>query len=450
MWRGGSGPRATSRFRACARGTILEGPLIAGGVCVRAWLLVPSLLLCLASSVAAQVREVPVAFDAAGRVRVVTPALVQRLSLTPPAWPVTGVFAEARLFASGDTFVLAVQRSDGSVDRYALDMAQRQALDAAISTAMAATGRPVTEDRPYDISEPARGAFLRNQMILSAALYMPLAATLSGDGKAGAVIWTLGTGASYFVLSAITKNQSITRAQNHLSTDGALRGLAMSSALLTVAQSDASDDAYVATSLVGALGGAVLGTSLGRKWTDGEAHAATGASTLGALTTLGTLGAVGAIKDNEDNGRLVAGSMLASGVAGYALGVKYPRIAPYRVTSGDVDALYITTAIGVLAGAIPHFKNDPDERALAASLTGGGLAGLLLGERLLARRFDHSEADTWRLWLGAIGGGLMGAGVGILAESNATVGVSLTTVGASAGVWLAHRLISPERASSKR
>ena len=69
-------------------------------------------------------------------------------------------------------------------------------------------------------------------MILSAALYMPLAATLSGDGKAGAVIWTLGTGASYFVLSAITKNQSITRAQNHLATDGALRGLAMSSALL--------------------------------------------------------------------------------------------------------------------------------------------------------------------------------------------------------------------------
>jgi hypothetical protein len=402
------------------------------------------------AGVSAQVRETPVAFDQAGRVRVVTPALVQRLSLTPPAWPVTGLFAEARLFATGAAFVLTVQRSDGTIDRYPLDAAQRQALDAAITTAMAATGRPVTEDRPFDISEPARGAFLRNQMLLTAFLYAPLAATLSGDGKAGAVIWTLGTGASYFVLSAITKNQSITRAQNHLATDGAIRGLTMSSALLTVVQADASDDAYVATSLAGALGGAVLGASLGRKWTDGEAHAATGVSTLSALTALGTLGAAGAIKDNEDNGRLVAGSMLASGVAGYALGVKYPRIAPYRVTSGDVDALNITTAIGVLAGAIPHLRNDPDDRALAASLTGGGLAGLLLGERLLAKRFDHTEADTWRLWLGAIGGGLVGAGLGILGETNATIGVSLTTVGASTGVWLAHRLISPERASPRR
>jgi len=383
---------------------------------------------------------------------VVTPALVQRLSLTPPVWPVTGAFAEARLFAVSDAgFVLAVQRADGAVDRYPLSAPQRQALDQAITTAMATTGRPVTEERPFDISEPARGAFLRNQMLLTAFLYAPLAATLSGDGKAGAVIWTLGTGASYFVLSAITKNQTITRAQNHLATDGALRGAAMASGVLAVAQTDANSDAYVATSLAGALGGAVLGASLGRSWTDGEAHAATSGSSLTALTTLGVLGSSGALDADRDNGRLVAGSMVATGIAGYALGVRYPRIAPYRVTSGDVDALNVTTALGVLAGVIPHLdKNDPNERAIATTMTVGGLAGLFIGERLLAKRFDHTEADTWRLWLGAIGGGLVGAGLGILGETNATIGVSLTTVGASTGVWLAHRLISPERASPRR
>ncbi len=419
---------------------------------MRTLLLVPSLLLVLGQGAAAQVREAPVAFDQAGRVRVVTPALAQRLSLTPPTWPVTGTYTEARLFAVGEAgFVLTVQRGDGTVDRYPLNTAQRQALGEAISTAMAVTGRPVTEDRPFDISEPARGAFLRNQMILTAVLYAPLAATLSGDGKAGAVIWTLGTGASYFVLSGITRNQTITRAQNHLATDGALRGALMANGVLRLAQTDPGSDAYVGTALAGALGGAVLGASLGRRWTDGEAHAATLGSTLAASTALGTLGVVGVLDANsDDDERLIAGSMVAGGIAGYALGVRYPRIAPYRVTSGDVDALGITAAIGTLAGVIPHLGNDPSERAIAATMTIGGLAGVVIGERLLAKRFDHSEADTWRLWLGTIAGGLVGAGVGILAESNATVGVSLTTVGASTGLWLAHRLISPERASSRR
>src|SRR5262245_6167024 len=108
--------------------------------------LLVALLLSVVSHARAQIAETPVPFDSAHRVMTVTEALVDRLHLAPPAWPVTGSFREARLYSiQTGGFVLVVPRSSGVVDRYPLSDAQRATLGAAVDAGISATGRTTTE-----------------------------------------------------------------------------------------------------------------------------------------------------------------------------------------------------------------------------------------------------------------------------------------------------------------
>src|SRR5688500_11184016 len=93
-------------------------------------------LLTVAQSAGAQVVETPIAFDSAANVRSVTPALAARLGLQLPAWPVSGDYVQARLYAvsTGGT-VLVVERAGGTLERYPLAETQLASLRSTISTA---------------------------------------------------------------------------------------------------------------------------------------------------------------------------------------------------------------------------------------------------------------------------------------------------------------------------
>jgi hypothetical protein len=135
---------------------------------------------------------------------------------------------------------------------------------------------------------------------------------------------------------------------------------------------------------------------------------------------------------------------------GYALGRQYPRRARYSVTAGDIGILQLTSLLGVAAGAIPFVDRDSvDDRALAGALTAGLLAGVAVGDVTLVRRYDHTEAEAWRVKLGALAGGLLGGAVVVLAETNASTGFSLVIAGAIGGTYLAERVVAPERDRSR-
>src|SRR4051812_28934301 len=149
------------------------------------------LLVCtVALRLGAQVVETPMPFDSAGKIRSVTPALAERFHLAPPTWPLSGDFVEARLFAvSGGGTVLVAQQRSGALLRYALRDEERDALREAIDHAMAESGAVVSESQ---IASPnARGAFVRNQMILSAIVYGPLLASLTHDGRSATAVYLL-------------------------------------------------------------------------------------------------------------------------------------------------------------------------------------------------------------------------------------------------------------------
>ena len=302
---------------------------------MRSLLVLSALLLVAPVTGRAQTTETPVPFDSAGRIVSLNESLAARLGLTPPAWPVTGSFAEARLFRSSDgTHVIVVQRSNGLHDRYQLTADQTIALRAAFAAATDRVGRVVVEDAASTIAEPARGPFVRDQMVLATVMYGPALASLTNDGSTGTGAYLLSVGGTFFVLTDMAKHRSITKAQNSLATDGAIRGWAATALAADALNIDLSNHGAAMTALIGGIGGSIVGYQRGEHLTNSEAQAAMTGSTLAAGTLLGLSGTFGLA--NEYN-HFASAALVAGGVAGYVLGPRYPRQAGYTVTAGDIS-----------------------------------------------------------------------------------------------------------------
>jgi len=416
---------------------------------VRAFAVAFVACVALGSSALAQWSETPVPFDSAGRIRALTPALVARLALPDSVWPVRGAFVEARLYSqSTGGHVLSAVRQTGVIDRFPFTDERVVALRRAVDAGTATGGRIVAEEQPQTISGPARGAFARNQMILAFGLYGPLLAAMTDDAKTGTAMYLLATSASFFVTQSIARNKNITRAQNHLATDGAFRGWGTAAGILYAANGDGNRKTYSGVGLAGALAGAVAGYQFGKRLSDSEAQSASSISNFAALTALGLSGATG-LAQSSDDGRPTVGAMVAAGALGYALGPKYPRIARYTVTTGDVQTLTIGALLGAAAGFTPFANEDNADSQLAA---GAATAGLVeVGgdvDRLLAKPYDYATSDAALLGLGSLAGVLMGAAASVLAEPSAQGTMALLTVGGIAGAVAGHKFARPPRANS--
>lgn len=414
---------------------------------------------CLASGVAfliagapiarAQVTETPVAFDSIGRVRSITPSLASRLRLAAPAWPVTGEFNEARLYASSSgLYVIAVLRRDGRIDRYALDEAQHAALRSQIVDGMSQVGRLVGEEGPAVVSEPARTPFIRNQMILSAVLYGPAAATFPHDASTRAGVYLLTAGTSFFYLANLAKHVNVTRAQNHLATDGAVRGSLVVGGTLSALGIDPNEDWGAASTLIGGIGGSALGYFWGKRLTDGEAHSETVGSTFLAGTAAGIVGSLGGF-DNDHDGRAVSATLVSGAVIGYPLGLQYPRRAHYSVTAGDVRLIPLSQLLALGVVGVPLIDSHLDNHVIGGVLTAGFVAGAFVGDRAFVRPFDHTESDATLVWLGALAGGLIGAAPPVIAQTeDGHFTLGSITLGALLGTVAADHLVEPRRAGS--
>jgi hypothetical protein len=361
-----------------------------------------------------QIVERPVPFDNTGRVMVMTPYIAERASLRAPWWPVAGDFNEARMFTTNDsTFVLAVVRKSGVVERYTISVADRDAIRAIVSRL------------PSDViaaRTDARNSFVRNQTILGFLVYGPAFAGAMGDNEAGQVAgYLVVAGGSFFAASEISRRTLITRPQSDLAFNMghnfALAGVATAYLL------KGEGRAQSATALVGALFGTGLGLGVGKGMTEADAVGAGFGSDLGALIGAGVSAAV-----RGDGGRCVAAldsndicsadraqvaTILASGVIGYPLGLLYPRNANYHVTPGDINTLWSGALVGAATGGA-FLHESPSRRAVATAITSGGVLGVILADRFLVQRADHGRTEATQLLFGTAAGWLMGLGVGSL------------------------------------
>lgn len=396
---------------------------------------------------AAQQVETPVAFDSAGSIRAMTPGLVERFGLVPPVWPVTGDFVEARLHAvSTGGHVLVVQRRTGAIERYPLSDAAAADIAGVVNASLARSAAP-TSLAPV-ASAPAGGTFARNQMILTWILYGPLLASIADDGRTGTALYLLATGASFFITQNVAKKSSVTRAQNHLATDGALRGWGAAAGLLYASNADVGQKMYSTVGLAGAIGGAVAGVKYGKGLTDAEAQSATAISNFAALAAMGLSVTTGLTGDTDD-GRAAVGSAVAAGLAGYVMGPSYPRRATYTVTRGDVQLLTIGAALGIMTFVTPIVESDVDEQTGFGLATAGMLTGLLVAERTFVRKYDHTSSEASQIWLGTIAGSLMGSAMAVLLDVGGAGAMGLATGGAIVGTIAGHSLAAPRRAGEQ-
>lgn len=421
----------------------------------------------------APTRERPVSFDSAGRVVAVTPPLAQRLHLAAPAWPVSGDFREARLYTTGDAFVLVVTRADGAIERFPLDAAGADALRGAVNAAFATRLSPSAEPGSDVLSEPAGFAFARNQLAVGLLVYGPALAALAGESgnpSAAAGAYMLGAGVPFFLALGRSRGEPITRAQNDLATDGGPR-MALVSSAAYYALTGARDEApYQGTILAGAIAGTIGGLKVGRGLTDGEAAAMTAGSTLLTGVTAGIMGVVGRFDERCRTrtstgwggtpytyeecetrlGRADYGVLAATAMAGYPLGLQWVRRASYGITAGDVRATTTSGVVGALATAA-FIPDDADARTAAAFLTAGLVTGVVAGDRLLARRFDYTRGQGAILGVGAVGGGLIGLALPALAQTDeGRVYLVAAGAGAITGMAITHGLLTPYRARAGR
>lgn len=379
-----------------------------------------ALFLSLAAVSHAQVVERPVSFDTEGRLFVMTPYIAGRAALQAPWWPVSGDFAQARLYTVTDSsYILTVTRRTGVVERYTLSVADRDAIRAIVSRL------------PQEVIEPrndARNSFIRNQTLLGLGVYGPTFAAAVGDNGAGyAAAYLVVAGGSFFAASEISRRTFISRAQNDLSTNtgrnGALAGWG------TTFLMGMTDRAQAAGAFIGGITGTGLGLGIARNMSEADAVGAGFGADISALIAWGTTEALtGEPRCTQDaNGffdckdrisdKAQVSLILGSGLLGYPLGVLYPRNARYNVTPGDIQMLYATTGLGILAG-VSFLPESPKTSTAYAAATAGGVVGLIAGDRFLVRRFDHGRSEAGRVMLGTGAGALMGAGIAALINTD--------------------------------
>ncbi|MCC6245886.1 MAG: hypothetical protein IT353_23845 [Gemmatimonadaceae bacterium] len=324
----------------------------------------------------------------------------------------------------------------------------RTAISAAV-VAQGATFDSTRGTTGLEASTPAGNTFVRNQTVLGLAAYGPAtAAILSDNGAAAAGGYFLAAGSSFFVAAQMIRNRSVTRAQTLLAFHGGTRG-ALAGAAVAAIGNARGGPGYGVPILVGALGGTVAGFRGAKAMSDGEAASSGFGADLFATTTLGLAGAIGAFDDDTTSSnnlparaKIALGSALGTAAIGYAIGPRYARRADYNVTAGDIDVSFTSAALGgVAVNAL--LNRDADTRSRAGVTVSGLLIGALIADRTKVRHADRTSSDGTLVQLGAIAGALMGGGVALTTEANSRGATAMVAAGGVAGLLLADRLIRP-------
>ena len=361
----------------------------------------------------AQTIETPAPFDSAARLFVITPGVATRLGLVAPTWPPSGQYVDVRLFSvsPGGGFVLVARSQSGVFERFPMSDAERAALQRVIDAAVVTNGRPGA-DVGSDVSEPAGNGFARHLTVLGALAYGPLAASLADDESAAGAAYLAVTGLTFFISYNAGQTGRITRAQSDLASN---LGLATAAAggLLAYSATGNGDKGVRFVALASGIAGTVAGASLGRPLTDAEAHAAVVGIEATAAAGWAASSAVGA------SSRGIAAAVAGSEILGYAVGVRYPRRASFKVTAGDMNAVQTAGLVGALyGGAALAAIDDRNPRAVGITMGSSYLAGILVGNYAIARREDLSTSEANIATVGALAGGLIGLAVPVLTQSN--------------------------------
>lgn len=398
-------------------------------------LLVFSIVLaCLAVPAPAAAQEAQVPLDEAGELLEIDRGLAQRLGLFLDEYPGLQV---VRLYELADgSYVLEVTvRADGRTlrQRVPLTADEVRALRARVGAALTARAPEATLD------QDGRFLLLGTTTLLGLGFYgWAVPAALDIDSGRGVLAsYMLTAGASFVLPYLYTRTRPVTYGMANAgfwgSTRGVLHGLYLAFLLDDNAGGGLAPGLGVAASVAEGL--VFYDWARSNDVTAGHAH------TLGNHGDFGHnwAGSVLMMAQPDAEELAYAGLLLGSGI-GLAYGAARAPTLPY--TWGDAEVQRLAFHLGAANGAVVwdwilgDNPDDDDIRVLGAALLAGSIVGLRAGERALDGH-DFSAGQAILVDLGTIAGGLLGAGLAVLASpedsGDATSYLTLAAIGANLG-----------------
>ncbi len=367
-----------------------------------------------------QTVETPVSFDAQGRVFKLTPELNRAASV----FPEVSDFDHLEIWQTDTVFRLEVYQRDGTrqsrlLTQADLDVVRRRMESRAVVV-------------PPVLDQEGRGRFLFEQLPIALGWYGTSVVIIlqPQDARTGAGVYLLSSAAGYFLPLMWTSHVRLTNAQAHQSVSFGYRGILGGFLLSDVFQVHGGDDGprWNAIFMLGtSVAGQFTGRALADKLTLGQSTLVTNYTDLGTLggALTGLIVTWTAFRDDFNSTPLSALTLL--GMAGGVIAGNR-RAQHWNCTEGQVIADRAGGLVGALVlpalyyaatGAqLLHRDGDgADLEVLSALAIGGAVAGTWWTESRL-RELPLSTSSGYIVAGTAVGGGLVGAGLGFVLNTS--------------------------------
>jgi hypothetical protein len=392
-----------------------------------------------------QTVETPVSFDTPGQVFRLAPEANEKAGVLPELLD----FDHAELWRLDSVVRVEVYRRDSTRTGRVLTQPELDAIRTRMDAYLGA--RPA---QPV-LNQEGRGRFLFEQIPLALGWYGPSAVMIlqPDDGRTGAAAYLLTGAAGYFVPMMYTSRTRLTNAQSHLSVAMGYRGILagyLLSDVLQVHVADGDGPRWNAFFMLGtSVGGQFTGWALADRLTLGQATLVTSYTDVGTLC--GFLSGVIVEQTffyKEWRSTPLSVTTLAGMAGGAVAGVARTqslRCTEGQVIAGRTGALLLAAVPATLYYAATganllhrdEVRGRPDLEVMSALAICGALTGTWWTTQYL-RDKPFSTSGGYIVAGTTIGGGLLGAGLGVVVNTQdveARWVAATAAAGGMAGFW---------------
>lgn len=366
-----------------------------------------------------------------------------RMGSTVPKLMVYKDFQQATLLKTGDGLVLNIVYKVNGVFHFDKISITQDELDEICATIQPKKSATIFSEEGSPTQE-ARRRLIFSSTAFSLGYYswaIP-AALKADDYKAYTASYMLIGGAGFFVPLIATGHNDITNGMARGFSMGALNGFVHGGALSLMLFGDNIEyENFLGFTSVFSITESLLGLSMAKKYD----------YSWGRMSIMGSGGVWGAAAGatlpyllfESEEPRLYGLTALVGSVGGIMAANYLYKQQP--ITHGDATVINTTGALGLHWSAVlMETFNMGNERGIVGLMLLGASGGLTYGINK-TKGYDYTRQQGNLITLGTYAGGLIGGGIGVLAESEETGMLWLTALGATGGFFLSDYVLKENR-----
>ncbi len=395
------------------------------------------LMIC-SGALEAQEVQVPVC----DKIQVITPSMAAEIDFFS-AYP---GFQQATVYQTPDSllFIEILYQKDGSIIRERKPM-NSEDINLICAQLKLKDAVEVVDDIDFD--RDGRRKLIASTMAYSLAYYA-WAIPASFDAKSDQAYtgsYLLLASAGFFVPLMATQKGDITNGMAKGYTYGCFLGIGHGISLGALLTGDFDNSFNLGVGVLASIGEGLGGLYYARKHQFNRAHM----RTIGSMGTWGLGYGLGipAMAESDEPAAYAASSIAVSAIGIFA-GDRLAR--KFKPADGDVTVI---NAMGIIGGAVPLtlISTIFDESGSPALYVGGAILGSLSGLTLGFRKtskINYSRSDGNLIILGEVAGGLIGAGVATLLQTDGTSGAWFICAGLVGGFLISDSMVLKRKRES--